>query len=225
MKTLVCYGDSNTWGFIPFKGKERPEKEVKERYPIDVRWTGRLADLLGDGYRVVEEGLNGRTTAFNDVFGKYRNGARYLGVCLATQKPVDLLILMLGVNDTKRHLLQSSSNIARGIEKLIKIAESGDFGPEGGSPEILLISPVHAREEIMESFVRLEFDQSSIQKSHELAELYFDVARKHDCYYMNAAVYAEASKDDGLHLNEKNHRKVAEAVGVKIKEIFEIVPG
>ena len=34
MKTVVCFGDSNTWGFDP---------ETKERFPLDVRWTGVLA--------------------------------------------------------------------------------------------------------------------------------------------------------------------------------------
>ena len=218
VKTIVCYGDSNTWGYVP--SVERSENDVFERYPRDVRWPGVLAALLGDGYHIVEEGLNGRTTAFNDILGKYRNGAKYLGVCLTTNKPVDLLIFMLGVNDTKRHLLQSPHGIARGLEKLIRIAGSGAYGPDGGRPEILVISPARIREEILESWLNAEFDQSSIQKSQELAELYFDVAKRRGCYYMNASVYAKTSKIDGLHLDAGNYRKLAEAVAVKVKEIY-----
>ena len=225
MKTIVCYGDSNTWGYVPLK--ERAESEIAERYLPNVRWPGVLAALLGSEYNVVEAGISGRTTAINDVLGKYRDGAKYLGVCLTTNKPIDLLILMLGVNDTKKRFLVSSQNIAKGIDKLIRVARSGSvarsggFGPGGGQPKILVISPVRLREEVFESFQRHEFDQGSLQKSQELAEQFFDVARRRHCYYMNAAVYAEASEIDGLHLDAENHRKLAEAVAVKVLEIFE----
>ena len=224
-KTIVCFGDSNTWGYIP--ERERENEEIAERYPRDVRWPGVLSALLGDGYHVVEDGLNGRTTAFNDVIGKYRDGAKYLGECLMANKPVDLLIIMLGSNDTKRRFPVSSSGIAKGIEKLIRVARSGGvtkssgFGPGGGQPKILIISPVRIREEILDSFLKLEFDQNSIQKSNELGELFFSVTRRRHCYYMNAAAYAEASELDGLHIDEKNHKKLAEAVAVKVLEIFE----
>jgi len=225
MKTILCFGDSNTWGYIP--EKDRAESEIAERYPLGVRWPGMLQTLLGSEYYVVEDGLSGRTTAFNDVIGKYRDGAKYLGECLTVNKPVDLLIMMLGSNDTKRRFLVSSQGIAKGIEKLIRVARSGGvtrssgFGPGGGQPKILIISPVRIREEILDSFLKLEFDQNSIQKSQELAELYFNIARRRHCYYMNAAVYAEASEIDGLHIDAENHRKIAEAVAVKVLEIFE----
>jgi len=224
-KTIVCFGDSNTWGYIP--ERERENEEIAERYPRDVRWPGVLSALLGDGYHVVEDGLNGRTTAFNDVIGKYRDGAKYLGECLMANKPVDLLIIMLGLNDTKRRFMASSQVIAKGIEKLIRVARSGGvtkssgFGPGGGQPKILIISPVRLRDELLESFLKIEFDQNSIQKSNELGELFFGVTRRRHCYYMNAAAYAEASKLDGLHIDAENHKKLAEAVAVKILEIFE----
>jgi lysophospholipase L1-like esterase len=197
------------------------EKGESERLSPDVRWTGRLASLLGGEYHIIEDGLNGRTTAFNDILGKYRNGAKYLGVCLTSQKPVDLLIFILGSNDIKRHLGQSPSSIGKGMEKLIRIARSDGFGPGGNNPEILIITPARLREEILESFVRQEFDHSSVRKSQELAKVYYDIARKQDCFYMNASVYAEASTDDGLHLDANNHKKLAEAVAVKVREIFE----
>ena len=216
-KTIVCYGDSNTWGFVPVA--EDAETVEHARFPCDVRWTGVLARLLGEGYHVLEEGLNGRTTAYDDLLGKYRNGAKYLGVCLATHKPVDLLVFMLGVNDTKKHLLLPAAQIGRGVEKLIKIARSDDFGPGGLAPEILIVSPVRIREEILSSWLWLEFDQSSALKSYELAEIFYNIAKRRDCYYMNAAAYAEASATDGLHLDAENHRKLAEALHKKIIEI------
>ena len=218
MRTIVCYGDSNTWGFVPAAVDGDPEADA--RFPYAARWPGALSRLLGSGYLVIEEGLNGRTTAFNDVLGKYRNGAKHLGVCLATDKPIDLLIIMLGSNDTKNYMRLTPASIVRGVERLVKTARDEGCGPGGGPPEILIIAPARLREEVMASRMRLEFDQVSIQKSHELAELYFDLARRSGCYYMNASVYAEASPADGLHLDEKNHRKLAKAVCTKVLEIF-----
>ena len=223
-KTVVCFGDSNTWGYIPVR--ERENEEIAERYPRDVRWPGALSALLGDEYHVVEDGLNGRTTAFNDVIGKYRDGAKYLGECLTANKPVDLLIIMLGSNDTKRRFMASSQVIAKGIDKLIRVARSGGvtkssgFGPGGGQPKILIISPVRLREELLESFLKIEFDQNSIQKSNELGELFFGITRRRHCYYMNAAVYSRYSETDGLHLDAENHGKLGLAMAVKVKEIF-----
>jgi lysophospholipase L1-like esterase len=224
-KTIVCFGDSNTWGYVP--ANDRTESEIAERYPYHARWPGILSELLGNEYHVIEEGLSGRTTSINDVLGKYRDGAKYLGVSLTTHKPVDLLIIMLGTNDTKRRFPISSQGIAKGIEKLIRVARSGSvarsggFGLEGGHPKILIVSPIRIREEVLESFLRLEFDQNSIQKSQELAELFFDVARRRHCYYKNAAVYAEASDIDGIHMDAENHQKMADAIAVKVLEIFE----
>ncbi len=63
MKTVVCYGDSNTWGYDP---------HTKTRFPSDVRWTGVLRQELGVDYLVIEEGLNGRTTVWDDPIEGYK---------------------------------------------------------------------------------------------------------------------------------------------------------
>ena len=219
LKTIVCYGDSNTWGFLPVT--EDTDRENQARYPEDIRWPTVMARLLGDGYRVREEGLNGRTTALTDILSKYRNGAKYLGVCLSTAKPLDLLIIMLGSNDTKNYMRASSEHIGRGVEKLVKIARAEGYGPDGAPPKILIITPAYIREAALGSPLGLEFDENSIQKSRELAGIYYEIARRYDCYYMNAAVYVEASKVDGLHLDAKNHKKLADAIATKVREIFE----
>ena len=92
MKRILCYGDSNTWGYIAGSGK---------RYPHDVRWTGVVQRELGEGYQVLEEGLVGRTTVFDNPFAPWRNGIDYLMPCLITHKPIDLIIVMLGSNDLR----------------------------------------------------------------------------------------------------------------------------
>lgn len=92
MKSILCYGDSNTYGLMP---------DSPDRYPRDVRWTGILQKKLGEDYYVIEEGLSGRTTLWDDPIEEHKNGKKYLLPCLDSHKPVDLVILMLGTNDLK----------------------------------------------------------------------------------------------------------------------------
>lgn len=92
MRSIMCYGDSNTWGYNPATGS---------RFSRDGRWTGVLRQELSDGYEIIEEGLNGRTTVWNDPIEGYKNGKEQLIPCLETNKPLDMVIIMLGTNDLK----------------------------------------------------------------------------------------------------------------------------
>ena len=111
MKTILCYGDSNTYGYDPSCGL---------RYPENIRWTGRLAKILGSEYKIVEEGCNGRTTIFDDPIEGWKNGRDYLRPCLNSHKPVDIVIMMLGSNDMKEMFHASAEDIAYGAETLVK---------------------------------------------------------------------------------------------------------
>ena len=113
MKTVLCYGDSNTWGYDPW---------TRLRYPPSVRWTGVLAERLGPVYRVVEEGLNGRTTRWDDPMEPGRNGQMYLGPCIESHAPLDLIVVMLGTNDLKRRFNLTSSDIAESAAGLAEEA-------------------------------------------------------------------------------------------------------
>ena len=110
MKTVLCYGDSNTYGYNPVNGM---------RYGESIRWTCRLRDLLGDGYRVIEEGCNGRTTIYDDPVDGWKNGLDYLRPCLNSHKPVDIVILMLGSNDLKDTFHLTAREIADGAGVLV----------------------------------------------------------------------------------------------------------
>src|SRR6056297_2207238 len=117
MKRILCYGDSNTWGYVPLTG---------ERYDETVRWTMLLQEKLGGDYKIIEEGLNGRTTVLDDPLEPGRNGLTYLGPCVQSQSPLDLVVLMLGTNDLKRRFSLAPEEIAMGLEKLVlAIAGSG----------------------------------------------------------------------------------------------------
>lgn len=136
MKEILCFGDSNTHGYMPGLGT---------RYPIDQRWSGLLGKLLGDGYHVVEEGMDGRTTAFEDDLQPWRSALGYIGPCVKTHAPLDLIIIMLGTNDSKTRYGVSAEEIGFGMQELIQRIETFfryNAGRAGACPKILIISPV-----------------------------------------------------------------------------------
>ena len=118
MKTIMCYGDSNTFGTNPHGGRWRRE----------VRWTGKLQQLLGDQYYVIEEGCGGRTTVWNDDLELFKNGRKSLPVALATHKPIDLVIIMLGTNDCKTRFQALPCDIAEGVRQLAELVQMYPYG-------------------------------------------------------------------------------------------------
>ncbi|MGI9327147.1 MAG: GDSL-type esterase/lipase family protein, partial [Pseudomonadales bacterium] len=137
MKTILCYGDSNTWGRKPIA-----IMGALERFDRDTRWTGVLARQLGAEFQVIEEGLNSRTTVHDDpIEGAHKNGKTYLYPCLESHAPLDLVVLMLGTNDLKRQFSFSAFNVARGIRALLDTVAS--IAPKNGGvkPQTLVIAP------------------------------------------------------------------------------------
>ena len=114
MKSVVCFGDSNTYGYDPSTG---------DRFPDSVRWTCLLQGLLGDGYKVIEEGLNGRTTVFEDPNDDWKKGVDYIKGILCTHRPVDYLVIMLGSNDMKTIFNASPDDISAGLNEIVQKAE------------------------------------------------------------------------------------------------------
>jgi lysophospholipase L1-like esterase len=216
MKTILCYGDSNTWGFKPLK----EEPELKDaRFSRDQRWTGRLAELLGKDYRVEEDGLNGRTTCFDDPLDPIRNGLAHLECSINVKIPVDLIVFMLGTNDTKDRFACSPYCIAKGLERLIMATRGGQYGPAGKDPAILVVAPPPLRDTMPKTWLSGEFSKESVKTSKGLAKEYQKIAEKNGCAFLDAGSFAQISKVDATHLDEANHAKFAEAVYKKIKEM------
>ncbi|MBQ4217150.1 MAG: acylhydrolase, partial [Clostridiales bacterium] len=111
MKTVLCYGDSNTYGYDPATGG---------RYDADTRWPCVLGRILGDGYEVVEEGCNGRTTVFDDPNDDWKIGLDYIKGIVCSHRPVDILVIMLGSNDMKICYGASCEDIAEGMRAVVK---------------------------------------------------------------------------------------------------------
>ena len=215
MKTILCYGDSNTYGFNPADGM---------RYPKEVRWTGILSRKLGEKFEVLEEGCNGRTTVFDDPVDGWKNGLDYLMPCLNTHKPVDLVILMLGSNDLKTCFHATADQITAGIARVIDEIVTFGHTKQNYVPEILLVSPPHVGEKVAEtgSGFSEKFDETAVTRSKELAAKYQRIAQIKNCYFFDAATVAKASDIDCLHLSPEGHSDLAEGIFEWVKKLFRI---
>ena len=218
MKSIMCFGDSNTWGFMP--KLEQPTMDATNRYPFDVRWTGLLQTKLGEGYRIIEEGLNGRTTMFDCPMEDHRNGLRDIDMLLVTHTPLDLVIIMLGTNDTKLTLGMTPHVIARGVERLIERIQTGSHGPGGAAPQILVVAPIRMGAQVADRWLKGEFDASSLAKDVLLAPAFEAVARRTGAHFLDAGARITADDADCIHMNAAGHATLAELMYDAVKGIL-----
>ncbi|MCR4605121.1 MAG: SGNH/GDSL hydrolase family protein [Eubacterium sp.] len=207
---VLCYGDSNTYGFDPRTGL---------RYPEGVRWTSRLAMLLGDNYRVIEEGCNGRTTIYDDPLEGWKNGLDYLKPCLNSHKPVDVVILMLGSNDLKEVFHASAAEIADRTGVLAKTIIEFTREKQGYVPEIILVSPPEIGEGITHSVFYGCFLENAIERSRQFPTEYRRVADEYGRIFFDAAKYIKPSETDSLHLDPEAHEVLAKKLSELVLEI------
>ncbi len=215
MRTILCYGDSNTFGADPFW---ITNPEGGGRFPDDVRWPGVLDRKLGDGYRVIEEGLPGRTTVRDDpVEGAHKNGMTYLLPCLESHRPLNLVVVMLGSNDLKGRFAASASDIAQGAGMLAGVVQMSGAGPDGGAPKVLLIAPPPVGK--LTGFA--EMFKGAEEKSRRFSEHYRWFTERLGCGFFDASEAIVSSDVDGLHLEADEHRKLGEAVAAVVKRMLD----
>ena len=205
-KRILCYGDSNTWGYIGGCG---------QRYPSDVRWTGRLQKMFPE-YTIIEEGMNGRTTVFDDPLTPGCNGLTYLTPCLLSQAPLDMVIICIGTNDLKCVAGHKAGASAQGAGMLI--AKTREI--LGKDIPILLISPVWIGYERKDQGPLWVLDESCYEQSRMFPFFFGAIATQYGCHFLDAQQFAEPGHTDAVHMDEANHAKFAEAVAEKIREIL-----
>ncbi len=197
LKQLLCFGDSNTWGLIP---------NTKERYSWGVRWTSILQQKL-QNVRVLEEGLCGRTTIFDDAYRKNRNGLESLPEILESSYPLDAAIIMLGTNDCKSYYNSNSFKIAKGLGLCIDEL-SKYISPE----KILVVSPIFLGENVWKEEYDPEFDTRSVETAKKLYSEYKKVALEKGTNIISAADYVQPSEADQEHLTAQGHKILANAI-------------
>lgn len=198
--TILCFGDSNTFGQPP---------RMRGRWPSDVRWTGRLQQILGSAYAIIEEGLGGRTTDLDDPDRDDRNGRRYFQPCLRSHSPLDLVMIMLGNNDLKTKFGRDVDEVAAALEGYLDNIERTAWNRDGAVPAALLVSPIHidADQPGFASYSS-EYSVESACKSRELGTAIRRVAEKRSALFADAAAVAR-SGDDGAHLSRESHESLA----------------
>lgn len=201
MKTIVCYGDSNTYGYDPHSGL---------RYPEGVRWTSRLRSYLGKDFSLIEEGCNGRTALCIDPEEPWKYGLPYLKPCLNSHKPVDILLLMLGTNDLKKSFGVAAEAIAGGMSNLIRTARDFAREKQGQIISLVLVAPPALGAGIESSPFADEFDESCVRESEVLRDAYSRLAMEESCLFFDAGQFVSVSEEDSLHLDASAHRKLAE---------------
>lgn len=206
-KSILCFGDSNTFGTNPSGG----------RWPRTVRWPGRLQQLLGEDYYVIEEGCGGRTTCHDDDLELCKNGRRALPVALATHKPLDLVIIMLGTNDMKHRFSLLPCDIAYGAGELVRLVKSYPYGPGYKTPEVLLVSPILLGEHI-EGSIYTGFSHEAYETSRLLAPWFRRQAEACGCLYLDAAQAAGPSPRDQLHMEAEDHLALAQRVADMVRQ-------
>jgi lysophospholipase L1-like esterase len=183
---------------------------------MDVRWPCVLRDQLGNGYWLIEEGLNGRTTVWDDPIEGYKNGKTYLIPCLESHRPIDLIVLMLGTNDMKMRFSVSAYDIGKSIGALLDIIQKSNAGPNEDAPRVLLLSPPH----FGKLTEKAEMFAGAPEKARRLAEYYAAMAEEYSCHFMDTAELITASDLDGIHLEASEHLKLGKAVTERVRQIL-----
>lgn len=244
IRTILVFGDSNTWGY---------DADTSERFPYHARWTTHLLHALNEEsgagrnpspveYHVIVEGLNGRTTVFPDSeMPLYANpqdcvGRNYLLPCLHSHKPVDLVILALGVNDLKRHLKTTPADIANGVVALVKdirnatstgsclVDELGGMGAATAAPLVLVLTPP----ELLETPKNLEWGFSGcVERGGQIHDLVVEKAGGGgemgavEVRSTTADFGGVVSEKDGIHLTLECQRGVGESVAKAVVSLLE----
>jgi lysophospholipase L1-like esterase len=207
MKTILCYGDSNTWGRNPIDSS---------RYGKDERWPGVLQQELGKDFDVISEGLPGRTTVWTDPIEGHMSGKDYLIPCLHSHMPVDLVIILLGTNDLKHRFGVTAFDIAEGIGHLVKMIQQSESGPGGRSPQVLILipPPLGKLSKFSEMFT------GGVEKSKNLSQQYKRVAELLAFPHLDTSEHIVSSDVDGVHFDASTHQKLGQVVAQQVKAVL-----
>lgn len=204
LKKILCFGDSNTYGYIPNNGA---------RYDKNTRWTGVLSLLSHGKFKIIEEGCNNRTAFAANPAGKIFTGYEILPELLTDD--FDAVVLAIGINDTQFLYNLSSIEIASGVEKLINIVKV-----KSPQAKILLVAPSILTDDVLNGNFACLFDRTSIEKSRQLPLLYQKIAEKQNIKFLDLNSVAKTSSLDGLHYAPEQHLKIAQVIFTILSELF-----
>ena len=195
MKKILCYGDSNTFGFIP---------ENCKRYDKDSRWSGILSEILKENYQVIEEGMNNRTGFFKNPEGLKQSGGEYLSVFLQNHRNLDICIISLGTNDAQFFYNLDENSTKNGLQNLIDSVREVNI-----KTNIIIVPPVKITENILHSGFSMMFNRESIDKINKVFPIFEQIAKENNCLYFDFNHITSPAQKDGLHYTKESHTIIA----------------
>ncbi len=205
MKKILCYGDSNTYGFTPVSGKI---------YDKNTRFSGILSEILAPDFEIIEEGMNNRTGFFKNPEGLKQSGGEYLPIYLQNHKDIDICILALGTNDFQFFYNINEEITKKGIQNLINSVK--EYNPNA---QIIIVPPVKINQNILKSYFSMMFNQDSIEKIHKVFPVFEKVAQAKNCLYFDFNTITAPSDADGLHYTVKSHKLIAQHLAKFIQSV------
>jgi len=215
LNRILCFGDSLTWGWVPAE-----DGHPTVRYDFEQRWPGVMQEKLGATVQVIEEGLSGRTTNIDDPLDDRLNGCTYLPQALASHLPLDVVILMLGTNDTKAYFNRSAFDISMGIAQLHSLIgkSAGGVGTQYPAPRVLLIAPP-VLGDLSHPWQQAKFAGAK-EKTQELGQLYAALADYSGIDFLNAGEVITTQGSDGIHLSAQNNIDLGNAMAERVLQMI-----
>ncbi|NTW15024.1 MAG: hypothetical protein HGA38_01485 [Candidatus Moranbacteria bacterium] len=209
-KRILCFGDSNTWGYIP--GTDH------QRYPSDIRWPGMMQSLLGNGYEIIEEGLNSRGIENGDDRPEKggRSAVEYIVPCLDSHDPLDCIIVFLGSNELKSRLNLLPREVGESLRRLLLLIASRSSQGGRSKPHIVVVVPPVIDEET-EYCRMLDKYMGAHDKSLALKTIFKSIAEEVGVGVIDMQDELKTG-DDGVHLLPESHRCLAERLANELKE-------
>ena len=205
MKKIICYGDSNTFGLNTKDG---------QRFDQNTRWTAILQKYLGTEYEVINEGACDRTGFVNNPKGFEFSAQRHFPKMISKIDNIDILIIALGTNDLQFQYSISVGAIEKGLENLIKLAQTK-------AENIIIIPPLILSEKILEGSFNFQFNKTSIVKSRKIGRIYRQISNAYHCNYFDINKFTKPSDVDGLHYNEESHKIIGDNLSNLINKLSE----
>lgn len=212
MKQILVYSDSLTWGIVP---------STRRRLDFDARWPGVMENELnrnGRKYRVIENCLNGRRSAWDDPYKPGRNGLAGVGQVIEMHSPLALVVLMLGTNDFQSMHTNNAWHSAQGIRALITAMRQAPIEPGMAVPPVLLIAPPPITRP--KGVIAPKFEGGEI-KCQGLAREYEVVAEEMACWFFDSSAVISVSEVDGVHLDKKQHHLLGKTIADNVIEVLE----
>jgi lysophospholipase L1-like esterase len=208
MRTILCFGDSNTHGTIPM-----PDLDGLGRFGHEGRWPSVMGAALGAGYEVINEGHPGRTTVLDDPMeGEHRSGLRVLPSLLESHQPLDMVIIKLGTNDLKNCFHVSAADIAFFLDRLVRVIQRFDAGIK-----VLVVAPPP----IIEVGCLAEMFAGGAAKSQGLAAAIKTMTGRLGVGFFDAGSVIKVSPVDGIHYEAGDQVALGRALAGKVREVFD----